>query len=1187
TNTTSLLYNLTTNSGHNISQFTPPASLLHNDGLNNNDGELCLYFNIHPQCNDTIIPALKVTFSYVRYCQLSTSLSDSVTIPLRKIAVTAAGAFDGCVTLPMLTLTESCALYPTLSVAPTGLVNYAWAVPTGQSAPCPNSQSCTVTSINPQVQGTYIVTVTYSTAPLCTRTTQLAANTSSVGIAVGSGVGLPTVSSAMAAGALLPPATAATTPQHIRLLGTLTVDTNYTFKATTTDSSTIYCMGGAEIIVNSGRTLTLSGNTTTRRVILQGCDTLWRGINVADSNLTTGLAGGQIISNYATIRDAQYGLHLHHGSRLSVKRTNFTHCFVGIFFNPDSLPTGTIPIVYYTPGQFLGNSFDGLSPLFKIPYNGMVNATGQPVTDTVRVVMRPWAGMHLKNLAEFTMGGGVPNTVDRNHFDHLENGVIITNGDLTVFNARFYRMGRGFVSPTLPPTNSGIRYQYASHLDGCAIRATSTDTISGGYPAHSLFIRGGDTLKLTATTYTIIPDTVNWFILSANWGVYSSNMNVNIGGCRIAGDLLRGIEVRNAPLAVIKIGKVRNKIEPRDKGIFLLNNDPTLHTEVSYNTIIPGSGNADNSPDSSYITRIAIEVQEQNNTPVGNLWIHHNDIHLNTYGTDGIILNGCKGGSTGFVPTTQVFNNSINLLSVARRRTGITATNCDSVMIKLNDVFSNPANLAPTASSNAIPTNTYPIGYDFAFTTNLFVECNRTNGLYTGMRFRGPNLFAQVRGNEFGTSAGGSTFGHRYGLRVANTATINAQAHRGNRWLGSYTSGFAAENLNVLQYTNMMFNVDSNASPIYWPTSTGLSSTFPTNGWFFNTSGSSYQCYSTNYGSSGKNNQEDEETALDTISQVIINDELSFEQYETPLIWQNEQAVYQKLQGNESLRKPGTPAASFYEAKLTSLMGEITVAEQHRQTAVQPSTDVAHALLQLQWHKDSLNEAITTLFEANGNIAAIAALTQHKAIATQQISEILPLHRTATQISVNAAKATNNNLQVSEQIENNLRLINNIYLNTVAANIDTFSSAQLDTLYYVALQCPLAGGVAVHRARGLLCGVIDTIYDDNQLCSEDGYSYKKERNLSTSKQSTHSNLQFTLMPNPAKESIALICSQQLNHLIRLSVCDFTGRIMFDELIQFNDKRFLLRLNDFITGLYLLRATDNNGLSYTSTFNVIR
>ncbi|MBL7778081.1 MAG: hypothetical protein JNK66_07305, partial [Chitinophagales bacterium] len=46
TNTTSLLYNLTTNSGHNISQFTPPASLLHNDGLNNNDGELCLYFNI-------------------------------------------------------------------------------------------------------------------------------------------------------------------------------------------------------------------------------------------------------------------------------------------------------------------------------------------------------------------------------------------------------------------------------------------------------------------------------------------------------------------------------------------------------------------------------------------------------------------------------------------------------------------------------------------------------------------------------------------------------------------------------------------------------------------------------------------------------------------------------------------------------------------------------------------------------------------------------------------------------------------------------------------------------------------------------------------------------------------------------------------------------------------------------------
>ncbi|MBL7778588.1 MAG: hypothetical protein JNK66_09890, partial [Chitinophagales bacterium] len=64
----------------------------------------------------------------------------------------------------------------------------------------------------------------------------------------------------------------------------------------------------------------------------------------------------------------------------------------------------------------------------------------------------------------------------------------------------------------------------------------------------------------------------------------------------------------------------------------------------------------------------------------------------------------------------------------------------------------------------------------------------------------------------------------------------------------------------------------------------------------------------------------------------------------------------------------------------------------------------------LGWHiagtptgaKDSINEAIAAVIESGG--------------------------RTATQVAVNIANATNSSLQVSEQVESNLKLINDVYL---------------------------------------------------------------------------------------------------------------------------------------------------------------
>ncbi|MCB0849673.1 MAG: hypothetical protein KDC20_07975, partial [Bacteroidetes bacterium] len=47
------------------------------------------------------------------------------------------------------------------------------------------------------------------------------------------------------------------------------------------------------------------------------------------------------------------------------------------------------------------------------------------------------------------------------------------------------------------------------------------------------------------------------------------------------------------------------------------------------------------------------------------------------------------------------------------------------------------------------------------------------------------------------------------------------------------------------------------------------------------------------------------------------------------------------------------------------------------------------------------------------------------------------------------------------------KMINEIYLSTVAKDVLEFTNDQIQDLYAIASQCPLAGGQAVYRARSL------------------------------------------------------------------------------------------------------------------------
>ncbi|MBL7778078.1 MAG: T9SS type A sorting domain-containing protein, partial [Chitinophagales bacterium] len=175
---------------------------------------------------------------------------------------------------------------------------------------------------------------------------------------------------------------------------------------------------------------------------------------------------------------------------------------------------------------------------------------------------------------------------------------------------------------------------------------------------------------------------------------------------------------------------------------------------------------------------------------------------------------------------------------------------------------------------------------------------------------------------------------------------------------------------------------------------------------------------------------------------------------------------------------------------------------------------------------------------------------------------------------------------VSEQVESNLKLINDVYLNTLAIGIDTFTQAQLNVLYYLALQCPLAGGNPVYRARGMLSAIIDTTYNDTKLCSDDGYSYKKERTPKPKANKTSiKQQQFYLQPNPAKDVVTILSSWDITEEVRLQLIDYTGKSVLQNTIHFTDRKYTLPISSFSAGVYLLRLQTASGETSVHKLNI--
>ncbi|RMG83147.1 MAG: T9SS C-terminal target domain-containing protein, partial [Bacteroidetes bacterium] len=428
--------------------------------------------------------------------------------------------------------------------------------------------------------------------------------------------------------------------------------------------------------------------------------------------------------------------------------------------------------------------------------------------------------------------------------------------------------------------------------------------------------------------------------------------------------------------------------------------------------------------------------------------------------------------------------------------------------------------------------------------------CNRIDTTDIGVQFDGTNMLTFLNGTRLND--------HDIGLLYEQNAMVNAQIDAGNRWTGTYNIvGARHEGFNPTTIQDSRYEVrfQGEELPSYdTPNAPGTQ-------WFFPSFNLPYSCL----------------TECPVIAEDFPPDQLVLSVadgtlsvgtvYENTLIWQAERAVFRKIERTPSWAADSSLSA-FYTAKqgttvdlFNDIEERITALRDVRPTetqAIENNLTAVQSRLRQITVKDSLlwgaNPTDSTALVQD--IQNLQTEIMNYSISNDSLYEMVTADRSAL---IQGIIADNNNIITSAIYEQNEQIVNDIWLNTVGQNNYSLTQNQLNSLESVVWQCPLMGGKAVYRARALYLMEIDTVFNDNLLCSPPQSMIGNNQNGLTT--GTY------LFPNPAQQSVTLKLEETFNTESELVIMDLNGKVINKYIITPDESQFRFSVENLPDGFY--------------------
>lgn len=690
-----------------------------------------------------------------------------------------------------------------------------------------------------------------------------------------------------------------------------------------------------------------------------------------------------------------------------------------------------------------------------------------PITypgQTTTVGNRGYAGMELWKVPLVELNQGW------NMFNELGNGIILRHGDMVVENCSFQHIQPDPVYSSLQGNGAGINAAAKSYNK----LVQTGSLVNGQLPFED-----------------------------CRWGIYASRMNVySSANTMLQVGTAYYVEKSNSRVVHL----YDNVLDTRQDAIQLFFNDGADKLIVENNVITFANELPPGQQTKGYA---AIRVSENNGENPYSV-IRNNDV---TYRAG--VTTARWGAYLISARNYQVTGNWFTMTSNSYNDAGITLTGCMIGNVSCNNI-KGAANSYPVLRQAAIRV---------VKSQRILVSCNEMDLTTNGMLFSGECYGNEVRGNNIRH--------HKWGLHLDGTAIIGMQDHKGNLWYEAPQAGGEGawyENTNnagayPFFYTPQLISGGSTQPPSWVPIN-----------WFQPPDGPNYNCSNDDgmeYCSTIKRWGADT-TLLVGLDSKIVGDSLENDPYTQQTQWTLRGDLYKKLAGAPALRDSLAVLEDFYLALQDQATGQLKAVEADRGALSLVDSTVAAQLqgdqqqigynLELvklamsQLEADTLSAAgrQNLLNEITGYQAAIQALVDYN-------TNIMDLARSSKVLSADSVKAANTSVATTELMDLNTKQVNEIYLSTIGSEVDTFTLAQVNSLFSIANQCPMVGGEAVFRARALYALVnSEQGFDDELLCIQQGIIVKSV------KQQDPGITYAAVVPNPAMDAATLVLHEKLD-----------------------------------------------------------
>ncbi|KXK47168.1 MAG: hypothetical protein UZ10_BCD003000563, partial [Bacteroidetes bacterium OLB10] len=519
----------------------------------------------------------------------------------------------------------------------------------------------------------------------------------------------------------------------------------------------------------------------------------------------------------------------------------------------------------------------------------------------------------------------------------------------------------------------------------------------------------------------------------------------------------------------------------------------------------------------------------------------------------------------------KIINNEVVMDDNNNNNHGIYLTNCHNGFTNCNRIYGTADYSVPKLKwQSAI---TLFDGLDPEIACNI-VDAT-VNGIYVDGTINSLTTGSlQVKGNEINE--------HLYGLHYSTNATSPAIDYRGNLWLVQNLPANGKHALND-NSSFIPFYVNSNTMPL-------LPALQSPNAWFSYLTGTTdFECQTPETDYCANNFPAGSNYLITEPERLAADETLENDPFTEETKWTIKKNLYEKVTDNPLLLSD-TLMQQFYLSQQGTVLAALKPIDEGKSVLFNVDS------LQQAWlaakrqamnlSAEAINEQLMLLDTAivqqdsAAIAAAITAVNNETAVleglnlSSDSLLSLIAANRTAAATTL---ANTNAALAVTVQIEDNEKKVNEIYLSTVAKDVLEFTNDQIQDLYAIASQCPLAGGQAVYKARALYALTDKKEFFNNfAICEAAGYAMRK---AVTPKSKLPAANKVKIYPNPASESATLEYNLPGVDEVQLTLMGITGQLIKVEIIKGDKGAHTFSTKDMKPGAYQYKVSSSAGNAF--------